>query len=234
MAKSVTSLVFGRAMQLGLVSPDDPVGSLVPEADGPHGAITLRDLLTMTSGLRWNGFRDYNIFTMPDRIVDALTLEPVPLPVLVRDVGRVLVPVPSARIVVEVARGMRRIDRVSDPFDREHLVHERAVRAVDREALAVVGPVVLLLHHEDEGSFGFIINRPTGIKIHEILKGMEVGWQGSDEVVAHFGGPVQPQLGTVLFSASLTNGDEIRFDHFIGKAKPIGIGVEPVEHNHYL
>jgi CubicO group peptidase (beta-lactamase class C family) len=31
----------------------------------------------MTSGLRWNGLRDYNIFTMPDRIVDALTLEPV-------------------------------------------------------------------------------------------------------------------------------------------------------------
>ena len=33
MAKSVTALMFGRAMQLGLISPDDPVGSLVPEAD---------------------------------------------------------------------------------------------------------------------------------------------------------------------------------------------------------
>jgi CubicO group peptidase (beta-lactamase class C family) len=77
MAKSVTAMVFGRAMTLGLVSPDDPVGSLVPEADGPHGRITLRDLLTMTSGLRWNGFRDFNIFTMPDRVRDALTLEPV-------------------------------------------------------------------------------------------------------------------------------------------------------------
>ena len=52
MAKSVTALVFGRAMTLGLISPDDVVGSLVPEADGPHGAITMRDLLTMTSGLR--------------------------------------------------------------------------------------------------------------------------------------------------------------------------------------
>ena len=77
MAKSVTSLVFGRAMQLGYVSPDDPVGSLVPEADEGHGKITLRDLLTMTSGLRWNGFRDYNIFSMPDRVRDALTLEVV-------------------------------------------------------------------------------------------------------------------------------------------------------------
>ncbi|HEX8065231.1 MAG TPA: serine hydrolase [Thermoleophilaceae bacterium] len=74
MAKSVVSLIFGRAMAKRLISPDDPVGSLLPEADGPHGAITMRDLLTMTSGLYWNGFRDYNIFTQPDRVHDALTL----------------------------------------------------------------------------------------------------------------------------------------------------------------
>ncbi len=77
MAKSVTSMIFGRAMTLGLMSPDDPVGSLVPEADKAHGEITVHDLLTMTSGLKWNGLRDYNIFTMPDRIRDALTLEVV-------------------------------------------------------------------------------------------------------------------------------------------------------------
>jgi CubicO group peptidase (beta-lactamase class C family) len=74
MAKSVTSLIFGRAMSLGYISPDDPVGALLPEADGPHGAITMRQLMTMTSGLHWNGFRDYNVFTMPDRVHDALTL----------------------------------------------------------------------------------------------------------------------------------------------------------------
>jgi len=59
--------------------------------------------------------------------------------------------------------------------------------------------VVLLIHHEDEGSFGFIINRSTGIRLTEILGGMDVGWQGRGEATAHFGGPVQPQLGTVLF-----------------------------------
>jgi putative transcriptional regulator len=61
--------------------------------------------------------------------------------------------------------------------------------------------VILLLHHEEEGSFGFIINRPTGIRVTEILKGMEVDWQGEDEAVAHFGGPVRPQLGTILFDS---------------------------------
>jgi CubicO group peptidase (beta-lactamase class C family) len=80
MAKSVTSLIFGRAMTRRLVGPDDPVGSLVTEADRAHGAITARDLLTMSSGLHWNGFRDYNIFTMPDRVHDALTLPVVHRP----------------------------------------------------------------------------------------------------------------------------------------------------------
>jgi putative transcriptional regulator len=60
--------------------------------------------------------------------------------------------------------------------------------------------VVLLLHHEEEGSFGFIVNRPTEIRLTEILTGMEVAWQGTQAAVAHFGGPVQPQLGTVLFT----------------------------------
>jgi CubicO group peptidase (beta-lactamase class C family) len=77
MAKSVTALIFGRAMTMRLIAPEDPVGSLLPEADHAHGAIDAHDLLTMTSGLRWNGLRDYNIFTMPDRVRDALTLEPV-------------------------------------------------------------------------------------------------------------------------------------------------------------
>lgn len=60
--------------------------------------------------------------------------------------------------------------------------------------------VVLLLHHEEEGSFGLIVNRPTEIRIQEILKGMEVEWRGGAAMVAHLGGPVQPNLGTVLFA----------------------------------
>ncbi len=60
--------------------------------------------------------------------------------------------------------------------------------------------VVLLVHHDDlEGSFGFIVNRPTAIRVTEILKGMEVGWSGKNNALAYFGGPVQPQTGTVLF-----------------------------------
>ncbi len=59
--------------------------------------------------------------------------------------------------------------------------------------------VVLLVHHEEEGSLGFIVNRPTGIRVSEILNGLEIPWQGDRSTLAFFGGPVQPQLGTVLF-----------------------------------
>src|SRR5919108_1617365 len=75
------------------------------------------------------------------------SLEPIPLPVTVRDVRRVLVPVPGAGIAIEIGRRVARVDRVADPLDRKDLVHEGAVRAVDREALSVVRPVVLFLHH---------------------------------------------------------------------------------------
>ncbi len=64
--------------------------------------------------------------------------------------------------------------------------------------------VVLLVRHEEEGSVGFIINRSTDIRVREILKGMELEWQGPPEAVAYFGGPVQPQLGTVLFAMGET------------------------------
>src|SRR4051812_11658241 len=77
----------------------------------------------------------------------SVALESIALPVPVGDVGGVLVPVPGAGIVVEVARRVARVDGIADPLDREDLVHERAVGAVDGEAFAVVGPVVLALHH---------------------------------------------------------------------------------------
>lgn len=67
--------------------------------------------------------------------------------------------------------------------------------------------VVLLAHHESDGSFGFIVNRPTGIKVSEILSGMEVAWRGREDAVAFFGGPVQPQLGTVLWIPEGGNGN---------------------------
>lgn len=67
--------------------------------------------------------------------------------------------------------------------------------------------LVLLLHHEEEGSVGLIVNRPTGIEVGEILSGMELSWGGEGDAPTWFGGPVQPQTGTVLFSPPEVDGE---------------------------
>ena len=84
--------------------------------------------------------------------------------------------------------------------------------------------VVLLVHHDAEGSLGFILNRPTAISVAEILQGMEIAWAGDEAAVAHFGGPVQPQLGTVLFTPGGGNG------HEHSGAAPVCPGVSLTQH----
>lgn len=58
--------------------------------------------------------------------------------------------------------------------------------------------VVLLIHHQPQGSLGFIVNRPYGIQISEILEGLDIA-PPEQAAEAFFGGPVQPHLGTVIY-----------------------------------
>jgi putative transcriptional regulator len=60
--------------------------------------------------------------------------------------------------------------------------------------------VLLLAHEQEEGSFGFIVNRRTELKIGDVARDLEVEWRGDPEALVGFGGPVQPQVGTVLFA----------------------------------
>lgn len=73
MTKSVTAMVVGRAVTLGLFDLDQPIGTWVPEADAAHARITPRQLLTMTSGLHSNYVRDFAL-PLQDRVCDALAL----------------------------------------------------------------------------------------------------------------------------------------------------------------
>lgn len=61
--------------------------------------------------------------------------------------------------------------------------------------------VVLLLAHEPDGSFGLVINRPSNLKVLDILQDLDLAWGGDPGATAFVGGPVQPQRGTVLFPA---------------------------------
>jgi len=82
--------------------------------------------------------------------------------------------------------------------------------------------VVLLLHHTEEGSFGFIVNRPTELRVAEILEGMEIPWHGLEDALAFFGGPVQSQMGTVMFSLSV--GERFELDTLDGLTE-VGPGI---------
>jgi putative transcriptional regulator len=58
--------------------------------------------------------------------------------------------------------------------------------------------VVLMIEHQHEGSFGLVINRPTQMPVGDLLKAIEVEWQGPRVDVAWSGGPVQPETGWIL------------------------------------
>ncbi len=51
--KGVVSMLAGRAEKLGKLSLDDPIGKYLPQADAAHAAITIRQLLTQSSGLHF-------------------------------------------------------------------------------------------------------------------------------------------------------------------------------------
>ena len=55
MAKSIISLLVGIAIDEGLInSVNDPVSKYIPEFENKKYDITIRNLLTMSSGLKWN------------------------------------------------------------------------------------------------------------------------------------------------------------------------------------
>jgi CubicO group peptidase (beta-lactamase class C family) len=51
--KGVVAMLAGRAEKLGKLSLDDPIGKYLPQADAAHAAITIRQLLTQSSGLHF-------------------------------------------------------------------------------------------------------------------------------------------------------------------------------------
>lgn len=68
--------------------------------------------------------------------------------------------------------------------------------------------VVLLIEYTNEGSLGIVINRPTELKVADVLHELEIPWTGDPEDIVNLGGPVQPQLGSVLYRAGENGTDE--------------------------
>ena len=73
--------------------------------------------------------------------------------------------------------------------------------------------IVLLVHHDLEGTFGVVVNRVTDIKANRLCDSIDLDWRGDPEADIYWGGPVQPQTGWVLFEddqASVELADDAR------------------------
>jgi putative transcriptional regulator len=73
--------------------------------------------------------------------------------------------------------------------------------------------VVLLVHHDDEGTFGVVLNRTSEITALRLCESIDIVWNGDPESEIHWGGPVQPQTGWVLFDEAPVAGglgEEVR------------------------
>ena len=58
--------------------------------------------------------------------------------------------------------------------------------------------VILLVHHDNEGAFGMVLNRPTEISASALCEFLGFTWRGAPEQIVHWGGPVQTNTGWVI------------------------------------
>lgn len=62
--------------------------------------------------------------------------------------------------------------------------------------------LVLLIDHGDDGSFGFVVNRPTDLAIEDVFNEVGVTGEAASTVRAPvmLGGPVSPESGWILYA----------------------------------
>lgn len=60
--------------------------------------------------------------------------------------------------------------------------------------------VMMVVQHDEEGTFGLVLNRPVDMSAQELCEGLEMHWGGEPETPLHWGGPVQPQTGWMLYA----------------------------------
>jgi putative transcriptional regulator len=61
--------------------------------------------------------------------------------------------------------------------------------------------VILVIHHDETGTFGVVLNRSTDITAPVLCSTLEIEWRGDPTWEINWGGPVNPQTGWVLFGS---------------------------------
>lgn len=78
--------------------------------------------------------------------------------------------------------------------------------------------VVLLIHHDENGTFGLVLNRTTELTAPSLCQSLEIDWRGAPDHAVDWGGPVAPETGWVIFDDA--------FDvQAVEEVKPLGEGI---------
>jgi putative transcriptional regulator len=68
--------------------------------------------------------------------------------------------------------------------------------------------VVLLIDHDEGGTFGLVLNRGTDLPVAELCASLGIDWPGKDDRFVSWGGPVQPEHGWLLLGDGAPGGLE--------------------------
>ncbi|TXH05219.1 MAG: YqgE/AlgH family protein [Nevskiaceae bacterium] len=97
--------------------------------------------------------------------------------------------------------------------------------------------VTLMCEHNDEGAIGLIINRPTELKLGEMMNQMGLSFDPADaERQIYWGGPVQPERGFVVhrqpggWESCMQVDDDLFITTSRDILKAIGLGEGPKEY----
>jgi putative transcriptional regulator len=64
--------------------------------------------------------------------------------------------------------------------------------------------VLLMVHHDEQSSFGLVLNRESDLLISELFSSLECRWSGDAEATVGWGGPVALDSGWMLMGESLS------------------------------
>jgi putative transcriptional regulator len=63
--------------------------------------------------------------------------------------------------------------------------------------------VMMIVQHDEDGTFGLVLNREVDVCARELCEGLEMKWGGDPEQPLRWGGPVQQNTGWMLFADDL-------------------------------